>query len=81
MQDELQKSTVRLIHSNEECKALIDDTAVSQLIESSMICIDSLGTPRADSCNGDQGGPLVVYSEIGHPYLFGLISFGNGNRG
>lgn len=77
LQEKLQKATVKLIHSNEECQSLTEGFNVT--IEETVVCMTSPSQSNSsvDSCTGDQGGPLVFY-ENDVPVLAGLISYGIG---
>lgn len=77
LQEKLQKATVKLIHSNEECRSLTEGFNVT--IEETVVCMTSPSQSNSsvDSCTGDQGGPLVFY-ENDVPVLAGLISYGIG---
>ncbi len=77
LQEKLQKATVKLIHSNEECQRLIDGFNVT--VEETVVCMTSpsQSNSHVDSCTGDQGGPLIFF-ENDAPVLAGLISYGIG---
>lgn len=75
LQDILHKVTVRLIKNTQDCQVAVGD---DMIIENSMICVTSPSDNPADSCTGDQGGPLTAAREDGEVVLIGLISFGIG---
>jgi len=69
--DVLLQATIPIV-TNETCVSVFGD----DLITDNMICAGDVYGEK-DSCYGDSGGPLMVYTQ-GNYYLAGIVSWGEG---